>query len=116
MPPLITEKSIVKCAHNGVVTLKASQTLLTIDGTAVLVEEDLDGATITGCTTVTNAVSGTKQCLTVVAMSAGAATTLSVGGKAVLLASATGTTDGVTAVPSNFWSVQSAGQTAISAD
>jgi len=116
MPPVITEASQVTCAHQGIVTLKASQSLLTIEAAAVLVDGDLIGATIAGCTTPLNAASGTKPCLTVVAMSAGAATTLSVGGKPVLLATATGTTDGVTAVPSNFWSVQSAGQTAITAD
>lgn len=116
MPKVLTQSSILVCAHQGQISLTASQQLLSIAGDAVLVEGDLAGATIAGCTTPSNPTTGTKPCLTVVAMAAGASTNLTVGGKAVLLDTATGTTDGVTAVPSNTWSVQSAGQTIVDAD
>ncbi len=109
MPKVLNKGSAITCLHQGTVQLTAGQTLLKVDGQAVLLQGDLEGATISGCTTPASPAS--KPCTTVVSMSVGAATKLKVGGKAVLLDTAAGTTDGVTPVPTNFWIVQSAKQT-----
>lgn len=117
MPKVLTVASTLTCAHQGKIALKASQQTLKIDGKAVLVLGDLNGATIAGCLTPlsTPPAPTTKPCQTVVSMASGASTNLKVGGKAVLLDTASGMTDGVTTPPSNTWSVQAAGQTKLDA-
>jgi hypothetical protein len=113
MPSVITEGSALTCAHQGRIQLRASQRLLTVDGQAVLLQGDLEGAPISGCTTPATPTS--KPCLTVVSTLTGPARTLSVGGKPALLENASGLTDGVTPAPTNQWLVQSAGQTKLTA-
>jgi hypothetical protein len=113
MPKVLTEGSILKCAHQGSVQVTASQTQLKVDGQAVLVMGDLEGATISGCKTPSTTSS--KPCMAVVSVTPGAATRLKAGGKMVLLETAMGNTDGVTPAPTNIWTVQSAGQTKLDA-
>jgi hypothetical protein len=113
MPRVLTEGSTLTCLHQGTVQLTASQRVLTVGGQPVLVRGDLEGQAISGCQTPTSQSS--KPCLTVVAMTLGAAATLRAGGKPVLLDTATGTTDGVTPTPSNQWTVRTAGQTTLEA-
>jgi hypothetical protein len=108
MPKVITQGSSLTCAHQGKIQLAPSQTKLKVDGQAVLVEGDLIGAAIVGCTVVESTSS--KRCTSVVSMAAGASLKLKVDGKAVLLETAAGLTDGLPA-GANLWSVQSAGQT-----
>lgn len=115
MAKVITAGSMLNCAHQGTVQLTASQTLLKVDGQPLLIQGDLDGAPISGCTIPLNPVTGTKPCTMITSMATGAGLKLKVGGKAVLLETAAGTTDGVTVVPSNFWHVQSAEQTKLEA-
>jgi hypothetical protein len=110
MPKVLTKGSSLTCAHQGTIKLTPSQTKLKVDGQAVLVDGDLVGATVSGCTTPTSQTS--KPCSSVVSMMAGAALHLKVGGKGVLLDTAAGLTDGL---PTNSWSVQSAGQTKLDA-
>lgn len=112
MPHVLTVGSTVTCAHQGRVQLVASQDALKVNGQAVLVMGDLDGATIANCQAPVTPSS--TKCTTVVAMIAGAAATLTAGGKPVLLDTATGLTNG-TPPPGNIWMVQSAGQTVLSA-
>lgn len=109
MPKVLTQGSVLTCAHQGKIQVTASQSLLKIDGQAVLVQGDLEGKTISGCSTPATPTS--KPCTSVVSMTVGAATMIKVGGKAVLLETAMGMTDGVTPAPTNIWQVQSAGQT-----
>jgi hypothetical protein len=109
MPYILTTGSTVQCPHGGTVALQAGQTKLKVDGSPALIEGDLDNATISGCSTVTNPNTGDKQCTMVVGMSSGAATELKVSNKAVLLETASGTTDGVSTT-GNVWHVQTAGQ------
>jgi hypothetical protein len=81
-----------------------------VDSQAVLVEGDLDGASISGCTTP---ISQTSQpCNTVTQVIGGTAKNLKADNKAVLLDTVQGMTDGV---PPGTWSVQSAGQTMLEA-
>lgn len=118
MPKVLTESSSVKCAHQGTITFTASQQKLTVDGQAVLVTSDAMTGTVSNCLTVpVSPPQGPLQtpCLKVVSLSGGAAVKLTVDGTPVLLESAAGTTDGITPVPSNFWSVESAGQTKLDA-
>lgn len=112
MPSVLTTGSTVKCAHQGTVKLTASQNKLKIGGKAVLVQGDLDGATISGCTTPSSQSS--SPCKSVTSMIQGAATKLKVGGMAVLLDTAMGLTDGVPPAPMQ-WNVQSAGQNKLTA-
>jgi hypothetical protein len=110
MPKVLTVASTLVCAHQGTISLSQSQTLLKVAGKSVLVQGDVDGKSISGCSTPTT--SSSKPCMTAVSMTLGAATKLKVGGKAVLLETAMGITDGV---PPGLWSVQTAGQTKLDA-
>jgi hypothetical protein len=115
MPYVLTVGSSVQCTHQGKVTLKGSQTKLTVDGQAVLVDGDLDNATIAGCQVKVS--NSTQPCKTVTGVLGGKSTTLAVGGKAVLLDTAAGTTDGLPPPPQlPEWNVASAGQTKLQAD
>ncbi len=114
MANVLTEGSSLVCAHQGKVTLTASQSALTVDGKKVIVQSDLMGAPISGCANVTNPVTGTKQCMTVTSVMAGMATKLTAGGKPVMLDSAQGMTDGSGPGPV-MWQVQTAGQTKLTA-
>jgi len=117
MSLVLTEKSSLVCANQGAVQLTATQSKLTVAGTKVLVTGDLASAPISRCLTVTNAVTGTKQCMMIVLAQAGVSAKLKVAGKGVLLDTISGTTDGV--VPPlpgiQTWSVQSAGQSKLKA-
>lgn len=114
MPKVITENSTIVCAHQGTVTFTASQQKLKVGDKAVLVTTDVSTGSISGCKTPLNPQTGTKPCLKVVSLIAGAATKLKAGNVPVLLDTATGMTDGVAPTP-NTWSVQSAGQTKLDA-
>jgi hypothetical protein len=117
MPKALTVGSSLVCAHGGTVVLKPSQSILTVDGSAVLVVGDLDGAPISGCPTPVSVAPApvTKPCLTVVSMTSPPSAKLSVGGKPVLIDTAQGLTDGVTTPPTNQWQVKDAGQTKLDA-
>lgn len=112
MPSVLTAAARITCAHQGTVQPRTSQTKLTVDGQSVLVDGDLDGAPISGCLTPTT--SSSKPCTMVASLLSGRAIKLTVGGKAALLETAAGLTDGLPA-PANLWNVQSAGQTKLSA-
>jgi hypothetical protein len=104
--------AIVTCVHQGQAQLQASQRTFLVDGQPLLVEGDLVGVPITGCPIPVSQTS--KPCLSVVSMTVGSSRNLKIGGKAVLLDSATGVTDGVSPA-GNLWSVQFAGQTKLDA-
>ncbi len=103
----LTETATILCSHGGKVTIPATQHILTVNGLAVLVQGDEAGGSVAGCTNV-NAAIGQKPCTKPLPATAGFATKLQVGGKPVLLQSATGQTD---SSPPGTWQVVSAGQT-----
>jgi hypothetical protein len=106
MPKVLSATATVKCVHPGDVELVASTSRLTVDGDAVLVAGDLDGATISGCKLP--ASTSTSPCATTVATTTPPSTLLTVDGTPVLLETAAGTT---TSVPPGAFTVQAAGQT-----
>lgn len=106
----LTQGSAVNCVHQGKVALTPSQSKLTIGGQAVLVETDVAGKSIAGCTLPTTMTSVT--CLAVVSeIPGGTSLRLKVGGKAVLIDSANGLTNGSQSGVPATWSVVDAGQT-----
>jgi len=117
MSLVLTEKSSLACANQGSVGLTATQSKLSVAGAKVLVAGDLMNAPISHCTTVTNAVTGTKQCTMIASAVGGVSAKLKVAGKGVLLDTISGMTDGI--VPPlpgvQTWSVQRAGQSKLKA-
>src|SRR5215212_6793974 len=109
MPAVLTESSTVKCAHQGSVQLRAGQSKLTVNGSKALVTGDLSGASVGGCSTVTDPNTGALQCATVASAIAGVAVKLKVDGKGVLLETIQGQTSGTVGGAPQIWSVQSAG-------
>lgn len=107
---VLTTTSSLICGHDGRVTLRAGHRRLVVDGRPVVRLADLPGSPISGCTNV-NTNDGQVPCLAVVSVTAGVSGVLTVGGSRVLLATATGLTNGsLKGVPST-WRVSSAGQT-----
>jgi len=112
MARVLTSAAVITCSHQtGVVTVRASQQVLTAGRQAVLVRSDLDGAKIARCSN-DDPSKGLTPCTTTGAPSAGLATNLSVGDEAVLTEEATGTTD---SKPPGTWAVHSPGQAVLEA-
>jgi hypothetical protein len=111
MPSVVTAAATIKCSHQGTVQVTATQQKLTVDGQPALVDGDLVGSPILGCKQPVTPAGG-KPCMTTTSMILGAALKLKAGGKGVLLENANGLTDGV---PPGTWSVESAGQTKLTA-
>lgn len=106
----ITESSRVACGHTGTVQLLAGQSKLTVNGSKVLVDGDLAGKSISGCTTPPSSTSVTCAAVAAI-LPGGVAQKLTVGGKGVLLDSIQGITSGTIGGTPQTWSVQSVGQT-----
>jgi hypothetical protein len=98
MAAVLTAASVLTCSHQGPLTVRPSQRLLTVDGQPVLVRADMFLAQIACPLTA-------GRCLTVTSIDAGLSRTLRVGTEPVLLATARGLTS-----PSGTWGVFSAGQ------
>jgi hypothetical protein len=111
MAAVLTESSTLACGDAGSLKLNAGQSKLTINGNKVLVQGDLDGATVERCPTPDNANPPSKKCTLVSSTIGGVAGKLTVDGKGVLLESIQGLTDGLVGPKIGTWSVQSAGQT-----
>ena len=106
----LTQGSTVNCIHQGKIALAASQSKLTVGGQAVLVETDIAGKAISGCALPTTPASVT--CAAVVSeIPGGTSLRLKVGGKAVLVNSANGLTNGSQSGVPATWLVLDAGQT-----
>lgn len=115
MPLVITEQSSLACAHQGTVKPVASQAKLKVAGAAVLVTGDLKGKPISLCKTLPDAVHGMAPCLAITSEEGGVASKLKVAGKAVLLETIKGQTNGTVSSTPQTWSVQSAGQSKLKA-
>jgi hypothetical protein len=83
--------------HGGTVN-KTGLPKLTVNGSPVLGGSGINGDTITGCKTVTNAMAGNKQCLNVTSvLPISFATKLKVSGEPVALETLLGATNGTVA-------------------
>ncbi|WP_105969040.1 hypothetical protein [Streptomyces geranii] len=102
MPAVLTEAATLRCQHQGTVLARAGLRALTVDGSPVLLADDLRLAQIVGCPLST-------PCVRIVAVAAGVGTTLTVAGRPVLLVSAQGTTN------AGSWRVSDPGQTKLEA-
>ena len=89
---LITHNATVVCAHElGKVSLNHTQQFVRILGQAVLVENDPEGCSISGCPNTAPAI---KPCLTTLRVKEGYSALLRIGGRRVCLSSLSGFTDG----------------------
>ena len=89
---LLTEEAVLVCDHeNGIVDVAATQNLVTIDGRAVLVDNDPEGCPIAGCP---NTGAMIKPCTTTLKVKKGYSEFVQIDGKPVCLDTVTGLTDG----------------------
>ncbi|MFI6712712.1 hypothetical protein ACIBF7_40165 [Nonomuraea sp. NPDC050478] len=93
MPNVLNADASIGCGHGGTVQLGAGAATLTAGGAKVLAAGDLDGRPISGCGTKP-APGGIVPCTAVVSVTGGMAATLSDGGRAALLDTVTGLTNG----------------------
>lgn len=117
---VLTESSTLVCAHpKGLVKLTAGQSRFKVQGAKVLVDGDLNNASIGGCLTpLTPPPPGPTNvpCTQVTSVVGGVATKLKVQGKGVLLDSVQGFTNGTLVnVVNQPWSVQDAGEPKVKA-
>lgn len=87
----ITARATVRCGHDGVVTNRASQHWLTVEGVPVLVADDPEGREVVGCPNVGPTV---KPCARTLAVAAGYSAWLRVDGHRIVLSGLDGLTDG----------------------
>ena len=89
---LLTEDALLVCKHElGKVTLKLTQSLVTIRGRRVLVEVNPEGCTICGCPNYGPTI---KPCTTTLPVKEGYSNLLRIEGQRVCLDTVTGLTDG----------------------
>jgi hypothetical protein len=109
MPPVVTANAQITCAHGGHVTLIPKQTIVLLQGGAVLCEPDLVGSPIVGCAQAPSP--STKPCTTVVSTLPGSTSLkVAVQGRPAYVATLSGLTDGV---PPSPLIVVSPGQTLV---
>jgi hypothetical protein len=115
MSEVLTKGSTLNCGHQGTVKLVPTQSKLTVNGDAVMVDGDLSGAVISSCITVPDPQTTTVKCLSVTSAVGGVASKLTVNGKGVLLKEIQGQTSGTVGGTPQTWSVTDAGQTKLKA-
>lgn len=91
---LLTRRAVVKCGHDGVVSNRASQSFVTVDGEPVLVAPDPQGRAVVACPNYGLSV---KPCTSTLVVTQGYSTLVQIAGSAVCLDTVTGPTDGVDA-------------------
>lgn len=89
---LLTEDAVLVCLHElGRVENRPSQSLVTIDGRKVLVDDDPERRSIARCPNIGATI---KPCQTTLKVKTGYSTWVKVDGKAVCLETVLGLTDG----------------------
>ena len=97
---VVTEASSITCGFvDGAVGRNALNTKLFVDGRAVVVAGEIVGAPVTGCTHATDSAGNKGPCTTVLSRTGGEATKLFVQGRAALVSTLGGTTDGMSVAP-----------------
>jgi hypothetical protein len=87
----LTEDADLVCTHRGVVEIKPTQTLVTIDGRRVLVETDPEGKEINRCP---NRGPQIKKCGKTLRVRVGYSTFIRIDGRRVCLDNLSGLTNG----------------------
>jgi len=88
---LVTERSTIRCGHDGKVVSLASQRWVTVGGDAVLVKPDPQGRVVGVCPNVGPTM---KPCTTTLTVASGYSDLVRIGGNAVVLSNLDGLTDG----------------------
>lgn len=89
---LLTDRAVIKCGHDGIVSNQASQHFVTIQGVPVLIADDPVGRNIVACP---NYGMGRKPCTSTQAVRTGYSTFVTISGHTVCLDTLVGVTDGV---------------------
>jgi hypothetical protein len=110
MPSVLTVASAVTCPHQASVATSGTSKL-TVSGSAALLAAGIAGQTVSACPISDS--SSTTKCRTVLSVTGGLATKLTVGGAPVVLESLIGVTDGVS--PAGNALVAQANQTRLTA-
>jgi hypothetical protein len=111
----IVKAGSLACSHQGSATVSSVSARLTVGGKGVLLSGQESGLDFAGCTNMTTSnPSSSAPCISDAA-TAGVATKLTVGGTAVLLKAGGPTHPTVTPAAVGTWSVQSAGQSRLTA-
>ena len=88
----LTEDAILNCKHElGIVSIAASQDLVTIEHRRVLVDNNPEGRSITGCPNIGATI---KPCTHTLKVEAGYSDFLRINGQRICLDTVTGLTDG----------------------
>jgi hypothetical protein len=87
----ITERSTIRCGHDGQVVTLASQRWVTVGGAAVLVADDPQGRVVKGCPNVGPTM---KPCTVTLKVARGYSDLVRIDRHAVVLSNLDGLTDG----------------------
>jgi hypothetical protein len=107
----LTEDALLLCDHGGTVHEEVRQAWVTIEGRRVLVDNDPERRSISGCPN-TNPFLGLKPCTNTLPVIAGYSTFIKIDGHAVCLDTVTGLTDG-TPPGTVKYTVKNPGQTLV---
>jgi hypothetical protein len=88
---LVTERSTIRCGHDGKVVTVASQRWVRVSGAPVLVDPDPQFRPVVACPNVGPTM---KPCTATLTVAAGYSTFVRIGGQAVVLSNLDGLTDG----------------------
>ena len=109
----LTEDATLVCAHEqGVIVNQPTQTLVTVAGRRVLVENDPEGRTIRGCPNIGATI---KPCQKTLKVKEGYSAFVRIDGHSVCLVTVTGLTDG-TPPGVVIYKVRQPGQDVVRAD
>lgn len=87
----VTERSTIRCGHDGTVVTVASQRWVRVSGAPVLVAPDPQGRAVVACPNVGPTM---KPCTATLTVAAGYSTFVRIKDKAVVLSNLDGLTDG----------------------
>lgn len=108
----VTEPAVIVCGHQGRVVNQPGQRWVRVHGEPVLVDEDPEQRSISGCPNTGLTI---KPCSKTLGVITGYSAWLKVGGHRIVLSSLDGLTDGT--VPGTVhYTVQDAGQSLVEAD
>lgn len=95
MPKVLTTDSVINCPHHGKLLFPGAIHKLTVQGKSVLLKDDIKSATVQRCLNpISSSPPQSQTCLTVLSVTVGESSKLTVGGVAVMLETMAGYTNG----------------------